>query len=323
MENEKDTGGVARNRKSLWKVGLAVFMAALLFLSVFGLRSAYVSQQAILALQAELDKTSQDLSGLVSALDALHIEAATVSPAELRALQDRVDGLSQSSADMGERLSANLSELLTALAALREGGANAPDDLRALQAKLDGLARSSDELNEKYRNLSALTLALANYIGIEDADTPLGGLLALLAEEEGLEINPPKTASLDGTAQPGQTVTLTVSAPHTSDMYGYEFKLYYDAKDVSYAGALRSAIAGMPTIFAREFPGYVLVGATMTGDKKGYTSEAVVEVCRLSFTALEEFDLSGLSIGSVGVVSSSLGYSENVWGWTISATTTD
>ena len=59
----------------------------------------------------------------------------------------------------------------------------------------------------------------------------------------------------------------------------------------------------------------------MTGDKKGYTSEGVQEICRLSFTALEEFDLAGLTIGSVDVVNSRLDYSENVKGWNVSVTT--
>jgi hypothetical protein len=104
-------------------------------------------------------------------------------------------------------------------------------------------------------------------------------------------------------------------------MYGYEMKLYFGSEEIRYSGNPRSGISSIPTIFSKEFDDYVLVGATMIGKKAGYTSgEGKTEVCVLSFTVLQDCDLSALRIGSVNIVGSDMGYKENITNWELAAT---
>ena len=59
----------------------------------------------------------------------------------------------------------------------------------------------------------------------------------------------------------------------------------------------------------------------MIGKKASFTSGAdKTEVCVLSFTVLQDCDLSELKIGSVNIVNSDMGYKENITNWEIAAT---
>ena len=117
----------------------------------------------------------------------------------------------------------------------------------------------------------------------------------------------------------GKSVSIKVSAPAVNDMYGYEFKIHYDKESVNYTGGLKSNIDGLDMIFAKDLEGYILIGATMIGDRPGHSS-GHTDVCTLSFTALHEFDISELKIESVNVVKSDSEYIKDVENWTIEAT---
>ena len=71
----------------------------------------------------------------------------------------------------------------------------------------------------------------------------------------------------------------------------------------------------MPTIFKKEFNGYILIGATMIGDAIGY-SASDTQICELNLTALTDGGrIPEVNIANVSVVSSELDYTENINGW--------
>ena len=119
----------------------------------------------------------------------------------------------------------------------------------------------------------------------------------------------------------GQNVIITVTASSVSDMYGYQFRINFDPDEFEYAGGLHSKIQDIETIFANDFSGYKLVGATMLGDSAGFTGTDVI-VCEMSFIALKDGDLSemSLSMSNVGVVKSDLEYITDIPDWSMNAT---
>jgi hypothetical protein len=124
----------------------------------------------------------------------------------------------------------------------------------------------------------------------------------------------------DAVVKAGQKVVVTVTSPAVEDMYGYQFEMRYDGDLLAYDDGLSSKIDGIQTIFAREFDGYQLVGATMIGEREGFTGEGQA-VCELAFQAKVDQKVSDLpiSLGKVGVVTSGLEYKEGVEGWTCAA----
>lgn len=69
----------------------------------------------------------------------------------------------------------------------------------------------------------------------------------------------------------------------------------YDKTKATYQGDLRSLVSDVNTIFYKDKPDYMLIGATMIGTKSGANGKNV-SVCSLTFTANEDYDLSTLSI---------------------------
>ena len=117
----------------------------------------------------------------------------------------------------------------------------------------------------------------------------------------------------------GDLITLRIAAPEVSDLYGYQFRLEYDDTLFS-VGDVQSLIADIPMIFKKNFDGYVLVGATMTGESPGY-SASDTQLCELNLTALtDDGKLPEVNISKVSVVSSELDYTEDVSGWTYEVT---
>ena len=127
------------------------------------------------------------------------------------------------------------------------------------------------------------------------------------------------------TISTGDTVVINVYADEMDAVYGYQFDLNYDREFLEYKKRLYSDIDEILTIFATDKEWYLLVGATMIGDMKGYSGQEV-PVCRLEFVALAEFDLGDsfasdhITLARVNVVKDDLHYVENIGGWTTSIT---
>jgi hypothetical protein len=130
---------------------------------------------------------------------------------------------------------------------------------------------------------------------------------------------PPGAAKDGRSLAQGSEVTVVVSASAVQNLYGYEFKLLYDGSALEYTGGLESEITAIPTIFARTDRGdFLLVGATMIGDKNGFDGQDVV-VCQMVFRAVADIDLDDvrLSIDDVNLVQGD-DYNLDVTGWTVS-----
>ena len=132
-----------------------------------------------------------------------------------------------------------------------------------------------------------------------------------------IDLEPVPLANLEPNKQ-DKKVIVTITAPKTTDMFGYQFKMNYDAEQLKFDGGLKSNIDSIKMIFSKSFSGYELVGATMIGEVPGYT-QSQVNVCEMTFDPLEGFDPSGLkmSISEVTTVDSKLISDEAVSGWKV------
>ena len=126
--------------------------------------------------------------------------------------------------------------------------------------------------------------------------------------------DPEAPLGADSTIMKGDEVKIRIGAPQVGDLYGYQFRLEYDSEQFS-ANKLKSLIDEIPTIFKKEFDGYILIGATMTGDSPGY-SASDTQICELNMTALTDDGAPPeINISKVSVVSSELDYTEDINGW--------
>jgi hypothetical protein len=303
MESEKGadpTKAALRDKKRLITAGLIACVAVLLCLSAFALYSASVSQKAVVALQAQIDL-------LLSASAATNQAAQDARDAEIAALQARIDELRLSQADRDDEilaLQARIDELLRLSAQSDESLKDRAADIASLQARVDELTK---EMQSASAYLADAAVPLAS---LPDKEMPLAQIPGLMPEEE--------TVQAAATAQAGQTITVAVFAPEIKDMYGYELKVYFDADDIQYGGSLKSGVSAIPTIFHKEFDNYVLIGATMIGQKDGFTAEAgMTQVCSFTMTAVKDCDLSELSISGVNIVNGNLDCTENIGNWEI------
>jgi hypothetical protein len=73
-------------------------------------------------------------------------------------------------------------------------------------------------------------------------------------------------------------------------------------------------VADIQTIFKKDFDGYTLVGATMTGDTPGYTA-ADTQLCELVLTDTAGGTLPEITLSDVNAVSSELEYTEGITDW--------
>ena len=124
-------------------------------------------------------------------------------------------------------------------------------------------------------------------------------------------------APAPATARAGDEIVVRVYAAQVSDMYGYQFDLYYDKADYTYTGVLTSSIPGFQTIFAKEFDDYLRVGATKTGNEEGFSGRKA-EVCDVVLTANRDGELADITIDGVNIVSSELDYLEGITDWSYS-----
>ncbi|MCL2153958.1 MAG: cohesin domain-containing protein [Oscillospiraceae bacterium] len=127
------------------------------------------------------------------------------------------------------------------------------------------------------------------------------------------------------TVSAGDIVVVSVFADEMDDVYGYQFDMNYYTEYLEYRNRLYSDIDEITTIFATDKEQYLLVGATMIGDTKGYSGHQI-PVCHVEFTALSDFDIEPdltekyITLSRVNVVKDDLLYSENVTGWTANIT---
>ncbi|MCL2137154.1 MAG: cohesin domain-containing protein [Coriobacteriia bacterium] len=127
--------------------------------------------------------------------------------------------------------------------------------------------------------------------------------------------NASKTLPENTLVTAGDVVVVNIYAQSLEDVYAYQFNLNYDADKLDYQKHLYSDINDIPTIFAVVKGSYLLVGATMIGAREGFSGKNV-SVCRVEFTALDDFYLETITISSVCTVSGTLQYLEDVDGWT-------
>lgn len=114
----------------------------------------------------------------------------------------------------------------------------------------------------------------------------------------------------------GQPFTVLVQAKEVSDLYGYQFNLKYENQKATYQGSLKSSVSGINTIFKKDMPDHLLVGATMVGDLPGYTGEDVT-VCSLAFVATEDVNPDTFVIDGVNTVDSKQTYMEDIDSWSV------
>jgi len=293
MENTNDAnpGKAVRSKRRLFTAGLVFGIAILLCLSAYALYCAVVAQEEITALQAQMDELLQSLA-------AMNQSAKEERNAEILALQARID------------------ELLQLSALDIESGKEKDAQIEAMQGHIDELYKRTQQASAVAIPKPSVPSASFTDAEIADEETPL----TQFPEQAPEEPAPQEPAQADTIVKAGQTISVAVYAPEVKDMYGYELKVYFDSEEIKYNGGLKSSVSAISTIFYKEFDNYVLIGATMVGKKDGYTAEAdKTEICSFSFTAIKDCDLSGLSIGGVNVVSSSMVYKENIANWEIEA----
>ena len=168
------------------------------------------------------------------------------------------------------------------------------------------------------------TLAIVAYfiiskpavVAIPNADTPLAATYPVTEGDALLEsevLTEGELLTEGDTLTEGEALTVRITADTVEDLYGYQFQMEYDDKLLSLDG-IRSLLDDMPTIFKKDFDGYVLVGATMTGDNPGYSANDV-PLCEIELSARSIGELSNIRLSKVNVVSSELEYTEDVTGW--------
>jgi len=141
--------------------------------------------------------------------------------------------------------------------------------------------------------LMAAMLITRNRAEITEPGTPVGAAPAIMQDDE---------------------MTVIINAPEVADLYGYQFRLEYDSTRFA-ASKLKSLVSEIPMIFKKDFDGYLLIGATMTGGSPGY-SAFDAPLCELTLTALaDDGEPPKISLSKVSVVSSDLDYTEDVYGW--------
>ncbi len=255
-------------------------ISGILFLAIFTLVTGVLINSIII----KLDSIQKQNKLFASGVEAIEASSA--------ALNGSIDDLAQNMGADPEyqslirNLESDLESILSKLSELSAAG-NGNEELMSLKASID-------KLNKILKNMES------------------GAKPVTTVPDSSLPGNPAPSA----TVKKGQEITVIIHAGAVSDMYGYQFNLNYDKNKVSYKSGLRSSINGISTIFKKDNPDNLLIGATMIGDKPGYSGKNV-DVCTLVFTAKADIDPSTFSISQVNTVDSAQKYVENISGWSI------
>lgn len=225
----------------------------------------------------------------------------------LETLKSSIDDLIENiKADSGDQL------LFTGLEYDLESVRSELSEFTALNDKVEDLLSMKailDQMNNKLKNLNSGMTSVKpvenEAILISDSDVPGGSI-------------EPSDSHPENIIKAGSDIVVTIHADTISDMYGYQFNLNFDNSKVSYKSGLKSTISEISTIFKKDYPDYLLIGATMIGDKPGYSGNDV-DVCTLVFTANEDVDPSTFVISGVNTVDSAQEYVQNVSGWSCEA----
>lgn len=254
-------------------------ISGILFLAIFTLVTGVLINSIII----KLDGIQKQNEAFTSGVEAVEASSA--------ALNGSIDALAQNAGadpeyqSLIKNLESDLESILARLSEISNTG-NGNKDLISLKTAID-------QLNNTLKNM---------YAGDKSATTTMP------------DSSPPGNPAPSATVKKGQEVTVTIHAGAVSDMYGYQFNLYFDNSKVSYKSGLKSSINSIGTIFKKDNPDNLLIGATMIGDKPGYSGKNV-DVCTLVFTAKADVDSSTFSISQVNTVDSAQKYVENVGGW--------
>lgn len=200
--------------------------------------------------------------------------------------------------------------LLTSLESDLESVQSELSEFTALNDKVEDLLSLKailDQLNNKLKNLNSEITSVkpVEDVQISDSDVPGDSIM-------------PANSLPEDIIKAGNEIIVTIRADTISDMYGYQFNLNFDNSKVSYKSGPKSSISEISTIFKKDFPDYLLIGATMIGDKPGYSGNDV-DVCTLVFTANEDVDPSSFVISGVNTVDSAQKYVQNISGWSCEA----
>jgi hypothetical protein len=163
----------------------------------------------------------------------------------------------------------------------------------------------------------SLTLSGVLFCRILDLEKTCGRLLTGINETMKAEKPPAADSNAAGMIiRSGDSVVISVVAEQANDIYGYQFRLYFNTELLEYDGGIVSRINDIPTIFAKEYDAYLLVGAVKTGAEAGYSGEDV-SMCQITLTAKSDMPRPEISIGEINVVKSDLTYMENITGWKV------
>lgn len=194
------------------------------------------------------------------------------------------------------------SDLESILAFLSKSG-----DEESSMKDLNAIKAAIDQLNKKLDGMNTGKKSVKEAANEEVPDPIVPGNPAVPANAPAAEI-----------IKNGRDITVTIRAKSVSDLYGYQFNLNFDKSKVSFKNGLKSTVKGISTIFKKDNPDYLLIGATMIGNAPGYTGNDV-DICTVNFTATADIDPSTFSISGVSTVDSTQKYVENISGWNCEA----
>ena len=182
--------------------------------------------------------------------------------------------------------------------------------------------------NKKHRNIAILSILCIAAIGLSVwivswKDIPNDTSVVEDSSPEAIIVlgeDDAPLSSFPGHVSVGDIVVVNIFADEMDNVYGYQFDINYNREYLEYRKRIYSEIEDMIAIFATDKEQYLLVGATMIGDAKGYSGQDI-PVCRVEFVALSDFDLENdfdmkyIMLSRVNVVTDDLQYLEDIDGW--------
>jgi hypothetical protein len=177
--------------------------------------------------------------------------------------------------------------------------------------------------NEKMKKNKHIKIALICILFIAVAGISIWFIIETNDPDTMMDLNEPQVPLGNPITKitAGDTVVVNVFTDKMEDVYGYQFNIHFDKDFIEYSNRLHSDIDEIPTIFATDKEWHLLVGATKTGDAKGFSGQEV-PVCRVEFTAQTDFELNNdsssdhIALSDVNIVTDELQYLENMEGWT-------
>lgn len=289
--------------RDFWQKSRWLIISGFSFLVLFALVVGILSY----GIDVKINRMNEQLAQMSASISSLEKYSPEMKNS-IDGAMEKIDGISQkidfSTADSSaeDALETMLNDVLR--------------DLSGLSQKIEDLKDSVEAQRQAAQNARTT----ASIVAIPDAPIAGGTPVIDNVSEPDEEDNPEQETADENTdtqvIAAGEVFTVTVQANEVSDLYGYQFNLNYENQKAAYEGALRSSVDGISTIFKKDMPDHLLVGATMIGDMLGYTGEGV-EICSMKFVATENVDPASFTIDGVSTVDSSQKYVEDIAGWQI------